>query len=248
MKVLEVKNLTISYHKKTAIKGINLEIESGNIIGIVGPNGAGKSTLMKGILGMIPKDTGEVKAFGQEVKKSLVKISYIPQKEIIDWDFPVNVEEVVTMGRYAHLPMVGFPGQKDKEIVKQAMEKVEITDLADRQIRNLSGGQQQRIFLARALAQESELFLLDEPFVGVDAKTERAIFALMKELKEQGKTLMVVHHDLGKVLDYFDKLILINQTLIAYGDTKDVFTPELLHKTYGGRLTVLEKTDQLQQN
>jgi manganese/zinc/iron transport system ATP- binding protein len=248
MKVLEVKNLTISYHKKTAIKGINLEIESGNIIGIVGPNGAGKSTLMKGILGMIPKDTGDVKAFGQEVKKSLIKISYIPQKEIIDWDFPVNVEEVVTMGRYAHLPMVGFPGPKDKEIVKQAMEKVEITDLADRQIRNLSGGQQQRIFLARALAQESELFLLDEPFVGVDAKTERAIFALMKELKEQGKTLMVVHHDLGKVLDYFDKLILINQTLIAYGDTKDVFTPELLHKTYGGRLTVLEKTDQLQQN
>lgn len=248
MKVLEVKNLTISYHKKTAIKGINLEIESGNIIGIVGPNGAGKSTLMKGILGMIPKDTGEVKAFGEDVKKSLIKISYIPQKEIIDWDFPVNVEEVVTMGRYAHLPMVGFPGPKDKEIVKQAMEKVEITDLADRQIRNLSGGQQQRIFLARALAQESELFLLDEPFVGVDAKTERAIFALMKELKAQGKTLMVVHHDLGKVLDYFDKLILINQTLIAYGDTKDVFTPELLHKTYGGRLTVLEKTDQLQQN
>ncbi len=248
MKVLEVKNLTISYHKKTAIKGINLEIESGNIIGIVGPNGAGKSTLMKGILGMIPKDTGDVKAFGEDVKKSLIKISYIPQKEIIDWDFPVNVEEVVTMGRYAHLPMVGFPGPKDKEIVKQAMEKVEITDLADRQIRNLSGGQQQRIFLARALAQESELFLLDEPFVGVDAKTERAIFALMKELKEQGKTLMVVHHDLGKVLDYFDKLILINQTLIAYGDTKDVFTPELLHKTYGGRLTVLEKTDQLQQN
>lgn len=248
MKVLEVKNLTISYHKKTAIKGINLEIESGNIIGIVGPNGAGKSTLMKGILGMIPKDTGEIKAFGQEVKKSLIKISYIPQKEIIDWDFPVNVEEVVTMGRYAHLPTVGFPGQKDKEIVKQAMEKVEITDLADRQIRNLSGGQQQRIFLARALAQESELFLLDEPFVGVDAKTEKAIFALMKELKEQGKTLMVVHHDLGKVLDYFDKLILINQTLIAYGATKEVFTPELLHKTYGGRLTVLEKTDQLQQN
>ncbi len=245
MKVLEVKNLTISYQKKTAIKGINLEIENGSIIGIVGPNGAGKSTLMKGILGMIPKDTGEIKAFGKPVKESLKRISYIPQKEIIDWDFPVNVEEVVMMGRYAHLPMIGFPGKADKEIVREAMAKIEITDLADRQIRQLSGGQQQRIFLARALAQESDLFLLDEPFVGVDAKTEKAIFALMQELKEQGKTLIVVHHDLSKVLDYFDKLILINQTLVAYGDTKDVFTPELLHKTYGGRLTILEKTDQL---
>ena len=248
MKVLEVKNLTISYHKKTAIKGINLEIESGNIIGIVGPNGAGKSTLMKGILGMIPKDTGEIKAFGKPVKDALKQISYIPQKEVIDWDFPVTVEEVVMMGRYSHLPLVGFPGQKDKEIVREAMSKVEITDLAGRQIRNLSGGQQQRIFLARALAQESDLFLLDEPFVGVDAKTEKAIFALMKELKEQGKTLMVVHHDLSKVLDYFDKLILINQTLVAYGNTKEVFTPELLHKTYGGRLTILQKTEELLQN
>ena len=152
------------------------------------------------------------------------------------------------MGRYSHLPLVGFPGQKDKEIVQEAMSKVEITDLAGRQIRNLSGGQQQRIFLARALAQKSDLFLLDEPFVGVDAKTEKAIFALMKELKEQGKTLMVVHHDLSKVLDYFDQLILINQTLVAYGNTKEVFTPELLHKTYGGRLTILQKTEELLQN
>lgn len=245
MKIISVKNLTVTYNKKPAIKGINLEIESSNIIGIVGPNGAGKSTLLKGILGLLPADTGEVKIFGKSIKDSLKRVSYIPQKEQFDWDFPINVSEVVMMGRYPYMSLFGSPKDSDKEIVIRVLEKVEMKKYAHTQIRNLSGGQQQRIFLARALAQESDIYFLDEPFVGVDAKTETAIFNLIKELKSEGKTIMIVHHDLSKVEDYFDKIILINQILIAYGDTSKVFTPELLHRTYGGQLTILQKAEQL---
>lgn len=244
MNVITVKNLSISYQKKPAIKGINLNIEPGNVIGIIGPNGAGKSTLLKGMLGLLPFDTGEVKIFGKDISESRKRISYIPQREQFDWDFPINVEDVVTMGRYAHLPIVGFPKAGDKKIVDEVLKKVEMDKYAKRQIRQLSGGQQQRVFLARALAQESDVYFLDEPFVGVDAKTERAIFELMKELKGQGKTILVVHHDLSRVQDYFDKLIMINQRLVAYGDSKTIFTPELINKTYGGRLTILQRTEE----
>jgi len=245
MDVIKIKNLTISYQKKPAVKGINLDIEKGNIIGIVGPNGAGKSTLLKGILGLLPSDTGEIKIFGKDVKDSLKRVAYIPQKEQFDWDFPINVSEVVMMGRYPYISMFGYATSKDREIVSKVLEKVEMSKYSKTQIRNLSGGQQQRIFLARALAQESDIYFLDEPFVGVDAKTEVAIFKLIKELKESGKTILIVHHDLSKVTDYFDKVILVNQTLIAYGNTSEVFTEELIHKTYGGRLTILQKTEQL---
>lgn len=245
MGIISVKNLTVTYNKKPAIKGINLEIESSNIIGIVGPNGAGKSTLLKGILGLLPADTGEVKIFGKNIKDSLKRVSYIPQKEQFDWDFPINVSEVVMMGRYPYLSLFGNPKESDKEIVNRVLEKVEMKKYAHTQIRNLSGGQQQRIFLARALAQQSDIYFLDEPFVGVDAKTETAIFNLIKELKSEGKTIMIVHHDLSKVENYFDKIILINQILIAYGDTSKVFTPDLLHRTYGGQLTILQKAEQL---
>ncbi|RPI18286.1 MAG: metal ABC transporter ATP-binding protein [Ignavibacteriae bacterium] len=244
MNVIEVRNLTVSYNKKPAIKGINLNIEAGSVIGIIGPNGAGKSTLLKGILGLLPADTGDVKVFGKSIKEVSKGISYIPQREQFDWDFPVNVEEVVMMGRYAHLPMIGIPKGKDRDIVNRVLKKVEMEKYSKRQIRFLSGGQQQRIFLARALAQESDIYFLDEPFVGVDAKTEQAIFNLMKELKEENKTILVVHHDLGKVKEYFDKLILINQRLVAFGDAEDVFTSEIIHKTYGGRLTILQKSEQ----
>jgi manganese/zinc/iron transport system ATP- binding protein len=243
--VISVKNLTISYNKKPAIKGINLDVEPGSVIGIIGPNGAGKSTLMKGILGILPLDTGDVKIFGKDISESRKRISYIPQREQFDWDFPINVEELVMMGRYAHMPVIGLPKTNDKNLVYSALKKVEMDKFAERQIRNLSGGQQQRIFLARALAQQSDIYFLDEPFVGVDAKTEKAIFNLMKELKDEGKTIMVVHHDLGKILDYFDKLILLNQRLIAFGNTNKVFTPELINRTYGGRLTILQKTEEL---
>lgn len=245
MEVISVKNLTVSYQKKPAIKSINLKITEGSIVGIIGPNGAGKSTLIKAILGLLPYDTGEVKIFGKNLDESRKRISYIPQREQFDWDFPINVEDVVMMGRYSHLGMFSFPGKKDKEIAQEKIQKVGMQDFRTRQIRNLSGGQQQRIFLARALAQESDIYLMDEPFVGVDAKTERTIFDLMNELKEQNKTILVVHHDLGKVTEYFDKLILINQTLVAYGDTDLVFNKELISKTYGGRLTILQKTEEL---
>lgn len=245
MEVISVKNLTVSYHKKPAIKSINLKIAEGSIVGIIGPNGAGKSTLIKAILGLLPYDTGEVKIFGKDLKESRKRISYIPQREQFDWDFPINVEDVVMMGRYSHLGIFSFPGKNDKEIVEEKIRKVGMQDFRTRQIRNLSGGQQQRIFLARALAQESDIYLMDEPFVGVDAKTERTIFDLMNELREEKKTILVVHHDLGKVTEYFDKLILINQTLIAYGDTDLVFNKELISKTYGGRLTILQKTEEL---
>ncbi|HJY62954.1 MAG TPA: ABC transporter ATP-binding protein, partial [Ignavibacteria bacterium] len=202
MNIIQVKNLTISYNKKPAIKGINLNIEAGNVIGIIGPNGAGKSTLLKGILGLLPADTGDVKIFGRDIDESRKRISYIPQREQFDWDFPINVEDVVMMGRYAHLPAFGFPKQIDREIVNGVLQKIEMDKYSRRQIRQLSGGQQQRVFLARALAQQSDIYFLDEPFVGVDAKTERVIFKLMKELREEGKTLLVVHHDLGKAQEY----------------------------------------------
>lgn len=245
MTVITVKNLTISYNKKPAIKGINLEVDEGSIIGILGPNGAGKSTLIKGILCLLPPETGEVKVFDKPVKESLKRIAYIPQKEQFDWDFPINVSEVVMMGRYPYISLFGRPDENDRLIVKEVLEKVEMSDNQFTQIRNLSGGQQQRIFLARALAQESDIYLLDEPFVGVDAKTEKAIFELIKELKEKNKTILIVHHDLSKVKEYFDKVILINQTLVAFGDTDKAFTPELINKAYGGRLTILQKAEQL---
>ncbi len=245
MTTIKIINLTISYNRRPAIKGINLEIEQGNIIGIIGPNGAGKSTLLKGIIGLLPIDTGEVSILGEDVKDALKRVAYIPQKEQFDWDFPINVSEVIMMGRYPYISLFGYPNPQDKKIVSEVLKKVEMTEYATTQIRNLSGGQQQRIFLARALAQKSDIYFLDEPFVGVDAKTEVAIFNLIKELKEEGKTIMIVHHDLSKVKDYFDKVILINQTLVAYGDTSKVFTPDMIHKTYGGRLTILQKAEQL---
>jgi len=248
MSIISVKNLTITYNKKPAIKAVNLEIEKGNIIGIVGPNGAGKSTLLKGILGLLPADSGEIKISGQDIEDALKSIAYIPQKEQFDWDFPINVFEVVMMGRYPYLSLFGSPKEKDKEIVNRVLKKVEMFEYAATQIRNLSGGQQQRIFIARALAQESEIYFLDEPFVGVDAKTETAIFNLIKELRSEGKTIIIVHHDLSKVKEYFDKLILINQTLIAYGNTEEVFIPDLIQRTYGGKLTLLQKANQLIDN
>lgn len=243
--IITVKNLTVTYNRKPAIKGINLRIGSGKIIGIIGPNGAGKSTLIKGILGFLPIDTGEVRIFGEPVKDVMKRVSYIPQKEQFDWDFPINVYDVVIMGRYPYLSMFGRPGAKDNEIAIKSLEKLEMIKYKDTQIRNLSGGQQQRIFLARALAQQSDIYFMDEPFVGVDAKTEAAIFKLIRELKNEGKTILIVHHDLSRIKDYFDELILINQTLIAAGPTDKVFTKENIEKTYGGRLTILEKASQL---
>lgn len=240
---LVIEDLTASYDKNPVISDINLKIPSGNIIGIVGPNGAGKSTLIKAVMGLIPRYTGRITIFGQPFQKALKYVGYMPQREKIDWDFPVNAFDVVMMGRYQKLGLLKNPKQKDKDIVEACLAKVDLTDFKNHQISNLSGGQQQRVFLARALAQESDLYFMDEPFAGVDAKTERAIMSVLQELRDQGKTLIVIHHDLATVKDHFDYLVLINHRIIADGPIKDVFTLDNLEKTYGGNLHIFREKE-----
>jgi manganese/zinc/iron transport system ATP- binding protein len=241
---LEIHDLTVAYYKKPVLYGIDLEVPPGKLVGIVGPNGAGKSTLIKAIMGVVPAASGWIKIFGKPFGESLTRVGYVPQRESVDWDFPVNVMDVVLMGRYGHLGLIKRPTRRDREIARECLEKVHMLPYADRQIANLSGGQQQRVFLARALAQESDLYLMDEPFAGVDAATESAIVELLQELKARGKTILVVHHDLPTARSYFDMLMLINMRVVAFGPTDEVFTHELLQKTYGGRLTILSEVVQ----
>ena len=238
---LEVHDLTVSYHKRPVLWGVDVEVPVGQLVGIIGPNGAGKSTLIKAAMGMLPLDSGWVKIFGGPVEKNLKRVGYVPQRESVDWDFPVSVMDVVMMGRYGHLGLLKRPQKSDREKARECLEKVKMLPYADRQISNLSGGQQQRVFLARALAQESDLYFMDEPFAGVDAATETAIVEILQELREQGKTLLVVHHDLTSARDYFDSLLLLNRGGVAFGSTKAVFKQELLQTTYGGRLTILSE-------
>lgn len=243
--VLEVHDLTVSYDRKPVLWDIDLTLPAGNLIGIVGPNGAGKSTLIKAVMGLTPNSSGFVKLFDKDLKNVRDKISYIPQKESVDWDFPASVLDVVLMGRYGKLGLFRRPGKKDKEIAKESLRKVGMQAFADRQISQLSGGQQQRVFLARALAEEAEIYLMDEPFAGVDAATEEAIIALLREMSARGNTVVVVHHDLQSVSQYFDWLILLNMRLVASGPTAEVFTKELLQETYGGKLTLLSDVGNL---
>jgi manganese/zinc/iron transport system ATP- binding protein len=241
---LEVHDLTVAYHKKPVLYGIDLAVPAGKLIGIVGPNGAGKSTFIKAVMGLLPLSSGWVKIYGKSYRENCRRVGYVPQRESVDWDFPVNVMDVVLMGRYGRLRLGQRPGAHDREVARECLEKVHMLPYAKRQIGNLSGGQQQRVFLARALAQESDLYLMDEPFVGVDAATEAAIVTLLRELKERGKTVLVVHHDLSSAKDYFDMLMLLNMRLVAFGPTAEVFTPEKLQTTYGGRLTILSEVVQ----
>ena len=241
---LEIHDLTVAYHKKPVLWGIDLKVPPGKLIGIVGPNGAGKSTLIRAVMGLVPISSGWIKVFGESFKKSLPRIGYVPQRESVDWDFPVSVMDVVLMGRYGRLGLIKRPAKRDREIARACLEKVHMLPFANRQISNLSGGQQQRVFLARALAQESDLYFMDEPFAGVDAATETAIIALLHELRERGKTMLVVHHDLPTAQQYFDMLILLNMRVVAFGPTSEVFTPDLLQTTYGGRLTILSEVAQ----
>ena len=238
---LEIHDLTVSYQKKPVLWGIDLTVPAGKLVGIVGPNGAGKSTLIKAALGLLPVSSGWVKFFGETGRRNIRRVGYVPQRESVDWDFPVSVMDVVLMGRYGHIGFVKRPAAHDREIARDCLAKVKMLPFANRQIANLSGGQQQRVFLARALAQESDLYFMDEPFAGVDAATEAAIIELMHELKAKGKTLMVVHHDLPTARNYFDMLLLLNMRVVAFGPTEQVFTYELLQQTYGGRLTSLSE-------
>lgn len=244
---LEIHDLTVSYDRKPVLWGIDFELPKGKIIGIIGPNGAGKSTLIKAIMGLIPIDSGFVKIFDQPLDEVRNRVSYVPQKESVDWDFPASVSDVVLMGRYARLGLMSRPKKADREAALRALELVGMAPFHKRQISQLSGGQQQRVFLARALCQEADIYFMDEPFAGVDAATEKAIIQLMKELTQKGKTIVVVHHDLQSVESYFDHLILLNLRLVACAPTKEVFTPEILEETYGGKLTLLTEVGQLLQ-
>jgi ABC-type Mn2+/Zn2+ transport system ATPase subunit len=239
---IKIEGLSVSYGNKRILTNIYLEVFPQNIYGLIGPNGAGKSTLFKSILGLIDINAGNIKVFGQDVNKSRVKIAYVPQKDDIDWDFPASVSDVVLMGRYPHKSFFQRINKEDIRMAEEAMKELGILELKDRQIGQLSGGQQQRVFIARALAQQADLFFFDEPFVGVDIATEEKVINIMKKLASEGKTLLVVHHDLTTVENYFSKVIMINQRLICVGDTKDVFTRENIGKCYGAQLTLLNKT------
>ncbi len=236
---LELHDLTVSYAKKPVLYGVDVQVPQGALVGIIGPNGAGKSTMIRAIMGLTPASSGWVQIFGETFEKSRHRVGYVPQREQVDWDFPVNVMDVVLMGRYGRRGWLRRVTKEDKKIAEESLDKVGMLPFRNRQIANLSGGQQQRVFLARALAQQSDFYLMDEPFAGVDATTERAIVTLLQDLQSQGKTILVVHHDLTTAKEYFDHLLLLNMRLVAFGKTADVFTVEQLQKTYGGRLTIL---------
>ncbi len=236
---VSVKDLTLAFHKKPVLWDIDLDVPKGVLLSIIGPNGAGKTTLIKAILGLLKPAAGKVEIFGKSFKENISKVGYVPQRSSVDWDFPANVLDVVMMGTYGRLGWLKRPGKKEKEQSLLALEKVGMQDFAYRQISQLSGGQQQRVFLARALVQDAEIYFMDEPFVGVDAVTEKAIVALLKNLRKEGKTVIVVHHDLQTVAEYYDWAFMINVRQIALGPIKKVLTEENLRLTYGGRSSFL---------
>ena len=237
---IEIHNLSVSYDTKPVLLGITMTVECGQVVGLVGPNGAGKSTLFRATVGLIPLVSGRICLLGGEVKENRRWVAYVSQREAVDWDFPIVVEDAVLMGRIPHLGWGRRPTLHDREVTQRCLEELEIADLKGRQIGELSGGQQQRLFLARALAQEAKVLLLDEPFVGVDAATEQAIFLLLARLRDEGKAVLVVDHDLHRAAEHYDRLALLNQRLVAYGPSRAVFTPDLLRATYAGRLALLE--------
>ena len=236
---IEVHDLTVAYRTQPVLWDVDLELPEGRLIAIVGPNGAGKSTLLKAILGLVRPLTGRIEIFGAPYAKRRSWVGYVPQRESVDWDFPTSALDVVTMGLYGQIGWLRRPRREHREVAVECLEKVGIPHLAGRQISQLSGGQQQRVFLARALAQDARLYLMDEPFAGVDATTERAILALLEELRSTGRTVVAVHHDLQTVAEYFDHVVLLNLRLIASGPVEETFTDANLQRTYGGKLTVL---------
>jgi len=236
----EVHDLTVAYGKSPVLWNVDFVVPKGKICAIIGPNGAGKSTLLKAAFGLLPKLSGWVKFFDQPYEKVFRKLAYVPQRGAVDWDFPTTVFDVVMMGRYGHLGLFRRPGAEDRAKVEDALKKVGMWDLKDRHISALSGGQQQRVFLARALCQEADLYFLDEPFAGVDIATEKAIVALLKELSAKGKTVLVVHHDIQTVKEYFDWCVLLNVRLVASGALKKTFVKKNLDEAYGGRLQAID--------
>lgn len=237
---IEVAHLTVSYNARPALLDVSVNIEADQLVGVIGPNGAGKSTFIKAVLGFVKPDLGTVRIAGSNAQNAKGLVAYVPQRGAVDWDFPITVKEVALMGRYQKIPWYSSPGKEDWETAMEALEMVRMEDFSDRQIGELSGGQQQRVFMARALAQGSNILLLDEPFAGVDAATERAILEVLDRAKKSGKTLVVVHHDLSTAAEYFDKLLLIKQRLYAYGQPTAVLQEDLLSQVYEGRLRIFK--------
>jgi len=244
---LKVEQLTVNYDKTPVLWDINFEIPCGKLVGIIGPNGAGKSTLLKSLLGMAPHLSGKVTFFGEPFKKVRRRVAYVPQRTSVDWDFPVTAFDVVLMGRFGKLGLFKWPMVADREAAKHALEMVGMLPFAERQISQLSGGQQQRLFIARALLQDADIYLMDEPFAGVDMATEQAIIALMDALKAKGKTLFVVHHDLSSVDRYFDWVIMLNTCLIACGPVAEVFHAESITRAFGKGCMLLGEAAKLTQ-
>ncbi|MFM9963479.1 MAG: metal ABC transporter ATP-binding protein [Planctomycetaceae bacterium] len=238
---LLIDDVTVAYHHRPVLWNIDYQAPSSKLIAIVGPNGSGKTTLIKTILDLVPRAAGQVLIFGGAYREQRHRVGYVPQRTSVDWDFPVSALDVVAMGMYRKIGWLRPVSRKYRDAAKQALDRVGMVDFAFRQINQLSGGQQQRVFLARALAQNADLYFMDEPFAGVDAATERAIVDILRQLRESGKTVIVVHHDLQTVHEYFDEVVLLNMRLIAAGPTANVFTPDNLRKTYGGKLALLDQ-------
>jgi manganese/zinc/iron transport system ATP- binding protein len=235
MNAVEVTDMTVAYGEKPVLWDVDLEVRKGVLMAIVGPNGAGKTTLIRAVLGLVKPAAGQALVHGKPYGEQRRIVAYVPQRGSVDWDFPTSVLDVVLMGRYGQIGWVRRPGKADRAAADEALEQVGMSDLAGRQISQLSGGQQQRVFLARALVQHAEVYFMDEPFQGVDATTEKAIVELLRTLREQGKTVVAVHHDLQTVPEYFDEVTLLNVRRIASGAVSEVFTDENLRRTYGGR-------------
>lgn len=241
---LSVDDLTVAYHRKPVIWDVAFDVPPGSLVGVVGPNGAGKSTMLRAVMDLVPRASGRVSVFGDSYRHARGRVGYVPQRESVDWDFPVDALDVVTMGLYRQIGWCLPVRAKHRRAAMDALDRVGIADLARRQISQLSGGQQQRTFLARALVQNADLYLMDEPFAAVDASTERAIIELLREMRDEGKSAVVIHHDLQTVPEYFDRVVLLNLRVVAAGTVEDVFTRDNLQKTYGGRLTLLEEVSE----
>ncbi|GGI14759.1 metal ABC transporter ATP-binding protein [Gottfriedia solisilvae] len=235
IKALVIKDLYVSYQGNQVIQNVSFEVEKGKLVGIIGPNGAGKSTLMKAILELIPRDTGVINIFGQSIRNFRKFVAYVPQRSDIDWDFPITVLDVVLLGTYPNLGFFKKPKKEDKDWAVECLRKVGMENFKNRQIGELSGGQQQRVFLARALVQNTDILFLDEPFVGIDVTSEETIIKILKELRNSGKTIIVVHHDLSKAEKYFDDLLLLNRSLVEYGTVNEVLDPEVISKAYSNQ-------------
>jgi len=240
---LELHGLAAGYGDGWALEGIDLAIPAGRLVGVIGPNGSGKSTLLRAILGLVPVRQGTVTLGGVPVDQQRRRIAYVPQREMVDWSFPISAAQVVLMGRYPRIGLVAGTTATDRQAVAWALERVGMIALADRQIGALSGGQQQRVFLARALVQEASVLLLDEPMTGVDRATEEAISALMRELRDEGATILHASHDLEGAADVSDLLCFVNGRVVAFGPPAETFTPETLHATFGGELMIMNAGD-----